>query len=140
LPYINQNDTAKTANGEKVMDENPASDNSNSITTDFDLFKREVIDDKKLTLVAFLADWSGPCQILDHVLEKLDDGIRGRIKIMKLNASTNKNLAERLNINSFPTLIFYKKGEIKEIMTGLISNKTISDRLDALLKESELQK
>ena len=50
------------------MNENPNSDNSNLITIDFDVFKREVIDDKKLTLVAFLADWSGPCQILDYIL------------------------------------------------------------------------
>ena len=50
------------------MDETPIFDKSNLITTDFDVFKREVIDDTELTLVAFLADWSGPCQILDHIL------------------------------------------------------------------------
>jgi len=121
------------------MDEKPTFDKSNLITTDFDVFKREVIDDTEMTLVAFLADWSGPCQILDRILEKLDKGIRDRIKILKLDANNNKNLAERLNINNFPTLIFFKKGEIKEIMTGFISNKTISDRLDALLKEGEIQ-
>jgi hypothetical protein len=50
------------------MDENPIFDKLNLITTDFDVYKREVIDDTELTLVAFLADWSGPCQILNHIL------------------------------------------------------------------------
>ena len=121
------------------MDDNPIFDKPNLITTDYDAFKREIIDDKELTLVAFLADWSGPCQILDHILEQLDGDLRDKIKILKLDANNNKKLAERLNINSFPSLIFFKKGEIKEIMTGFISNKTISNRLDDLLEESELQ-
>ena len=49
------------------MDDNPRFDKPNLITTEYDAFKREIIDDKELTLVAFLADWSGPCQILDHI-------------------------------------------------------------------------
>jgi len=50
------------------MGENPIFNKPNLIIPDYDIFKLEVIDDTEIALVAFLADWSGPCQIFDHIL------------------------------------------------------------------------
>ena len=104
-----------------------------SITLNFEVFKKEVLDDKEVVLLAFMVDWSGSSQILDQILGRLDDNDRQKTQILKLDASVNKELARALNISSFPSLIFFRRGEIAEIITGLVSRKDISSKLTKLL-------
>jgi thioredoxin 1 len=106
-----------------------------SITLNFKVFKKEVLDDKEIVLVAFMADWSGPSHLLDQILEKLDNNVRQKTQILKLDASANKELAKALNISKFPSLVFFKKGEITEVISGLVSQKDITSRLTKLLHD-----
>ena len=115
------------------MEDNSAFDGSSSITLNFEVFKREILDEKEMVLVAFLVDWSGPSQLLDQILEKLDDDVRSKTQILKLDASANKELIKALNISSFPSLVFFKKGEISEIVSGLVSQRDLSSKLTSLL-------
>ncbi|MCP4583820.1 MAG: thioredoxin fold domain-containing protein [candidate division Zixibacteria bacterium] len=120
--------------------ENDLSLNTSSlITLNFEVFKKEILNDNEMVLVAFVADWSGPSQILDQIFNKLDGKVRNRIKILKIDVARNKKLAERFNVQNFPTLIFFKKGEIKEVITGFVSNKLLTSRLDSLLNKEETQ-
>ena len=65
-------------------------------------------------LVDFWADWCGPCQMQMPMLKKLVDDYNGSFVLAKVNTDEQRELAQRFNIRSLPTLHLYKNGEIVE--------------------------
>ena len=54
--------------------------------------RSEVLKSKQPVLVAFWAPWSRPCQILDSVLDEVATRMRGKVKVVKVNADDNPDL------------------------------------------------
>lgn len=111
------------------MDKKPDLNSASLITLNYNEFRKEIMGDKNIVIIAFVVGWSGSSQILDQILEKLDDGISEKVKILKLDAEKNSALATTFNITTFPSLVFFKRGEIADIMSGLVSQKELLLRL-----------
>mmetsp|Transcript_10110 Transcript_10110/g.19217 ORF Transcript_10110/g.19217 Transcript_10110/m.19217 type:complete len:198 (+) Transcript_10110:12-605(+) len=68
-------------------------------------------------LVKFYAQWCGACQSAAPAYEKAgelvkDKAIRDKINFGKVNVDTNKDLASRFRVKSYPTFIFFKEGKM----------------------------
>lgn len=72
----------------------------------------DIIKSDKLTLVDFFATWCGPCKMMHPVLEQLKDEMGDSIRIIKLDVDKNEVLSAQYNIQSVPTLMLFKNGEI----------------------------
>ena len=72
----------------------------------------DIIKSNKLTLVDFFATWCGPCKMMHPVLEQLKDEMGDSIRIIKLDVDKNEVLSAQYNIQSVPTLMLFKNGEI----------------------------
>ena len=72
----------------------------------------DIIKSDKLTLVDFFATWCGPCKMMHPVLEQLKDEMCDSIRIIKLDVDKNEVLSAQYNIQSVPTLMLFKNGEI----------------------------
>ena len=97
-----------------------------------DNFDTEVIKAGVPVLVDFWAEWCGPCKMLSPVLDELAAEKGESVKIGKVNIDENPELAVEYKVNSIPTLLFFKDGEMMEQRLGIIPKEQIAHTLDAL--------
>lgn len=71
-----------------------------------------LISDNKLVLVDFYADWCRPCQMMAPILEDVKSQIGDQATIIKINVDENQALAAQYGIQSIPSLLIFKQGEV----------------------------
>ena len=86
-------------------------------------FEEEVIKSEKPILLDFWAEWCGPCRVIAPAIEAISNE-REDIKVGKVNVDTEQRLAMIFAIDSIPTLIVVKHGEVVGKLVGL-NSKTI---------------
>lgn len=74
--------------------------------------------EKGVTLVDFWATWCPPCQMQSPVLEELSDELEGKVLIGKVDVDEEKALASKYQIQSIPTLLIFKDGELFNTLIG----------------------
>ena len=58
-----------------------------------------------LLLVDFWADWCGPCQALNPIMETLAEQCGDTVLVAKVNADLNPRLCQAFGIRSLPTVL-----------------------------------
>lgn len=92
-----------------------ASDKIIELTTDN--FSSEIQDSRPI-LVDFWAEWCGPCRMVAPVLDELADELDGKVRIGKLNVDENQELSMQYQVQSIPTFLLFKDGEVADRMMG----------------------
>ena len=96
-------------------------------------FENEALNSNIPVLVDFYADWCGPCKMLSPTVDKMAEAYAGRIKVCKLNVDDAYPVAASFGIQSIPTLIIFKDGELANKLIGLCSEDELRAMLDAVL-------
>ena len=90
----------------------------NTLTfTDQD-FDRDVLRSDVPVLVDFWAEWCGPCRMIAPALEEIAGTLNGKVKIVKLNVDENPQTAAKYGIQSIPTLMIFKNGQMASRQIG----------------------
>jgi len=89
----------------------------------------ELINDEKLSLIDFYADWCAPCQMIKPILEKLDSKY-DNVNIGKVNVDNLPQIAGKFGVMGIPTLIFFKSGNQVETIVGLRSEDDLSNIIE----------
>jgi len=92
----------------------------------------EIISSETPYIVDFWAPWCGPCRMIAPILEEIANEMKESIKILKVNVDEYPELAQRFGIMSIPTLLFFKKGEIKGKIIGAVPKKEILKKIKEL--------
>jgi thioredoxin 1 len=74
------------------------------------------------TLIKFGAEWCSPYKKLNAILEGIDDD---RFIIGIVDVDKNPELAEKYKIQSVPTMILFKDGQIINEYVGLTNKENI---------------
>ena len=78
-----------------------------------------LIHDIRPVVVDFHALWCSPCKMQSPILKEIATELGDRIKVIKIDVDQNSEIAGRYNIQSVPTLIIFKNGEIKYKQAGV---------------------
>ena len=69
-------------------------------------------------IVAFTANWCGPCKQVAPVLEEIANAHGDKITIAKMNVDENPATAARSGVTSIPTMNVYVGGELVKQIIG----------------------
>lgn len=91
---------------------------------------KELIRSETPTLVDFYADWCGPCKAMSPVLEQVAASLGDKVKIIKINVDKNQAVAAAYKVQSIPTFILFKNGEVKWRKTGGIGKSQLESMVN----------
>ncbi len=83
--------------------------------TNFD----QIVSMENPTLVDFWAEWCGPCKMMHPVFESLSKSY-SKVRFARVNVDLNQNIAMRFGVQSIPTFIMFKSGQIVDKMMGAV--------------------
>jgi thioredoxin 1 len=77
----------------------------------------ETVTEHDVVLVDFYADWCGPCQMLEPVVEAVAADTPATVA--KVDIDANQGLAADYNVRGVPTLLLFADGEPVERLVGM---------------------
>ena len=80
-------------------------------------------------VVEFWAPWCPPCKIMAPVLDAMATDEAARLRVAKVNADEQLELARRFEVVSVPTLLVFVEGELRRRMVGARSRATLLDEI-----------
>ena len=82
-------------------------------------FQKEVIESNQPVLVDFWAPWCGPCRMQGPILDDVAKGAGAKAIVAKVNVDDEPSLAAQFGVQSIPTIVILKGGQIQKRMVGL---------------------
>lgn len=99
-------------------------------------FQEEVVKAREPVVVDFYADWCGPCKMIEPVVHKLADEYEGKVKFVKVDTDSNQELAMQFGIMSIPTVMFFSKGKVEDIVVGAVPAQVLKSKVESLLEKA----
>jgi thioredoxin 1 len=97
----------------------------NLTDSNFDIEKSKY----SLLVVDFWAAWCGPCKMVSPIIEQLAEQYAGKIVFGKVNVDENPHISQRFGIQSIPTLMILKEGQVIDVMIGALPKGQIENRI-----------
>ncbi len=102
-------------------------------------FKKEVLQGGKVAL-DFYSTECPPCEALAPKFDSLSELYGEDIKFLKIFRQENRDLAQSLDVNGSPTVLFYDNGNlVGEKLTGGIKRSDLIENLNALIPEERVE-
>ena len=92
-----------------------------------DNFEAEVLQASIPVLVEFYSDSCIPSKQMSPILGDIEDDYEDRLKVVKVNANFDGELAEQYSVMVSPTILFFKDGKEAERVRGLIKKPELEE-------------
>ena len=107
----NKNTNTNSNNNSNQQKQKKPSTDKDVIVLDDKNFDEIVFKSKDMFIVAFYAPWCGHCQKLLPEWNAAASELKDKIKLAKVDATVNQQLAARYNIQGYPTIKIFPPGE-----------------------------
>jgi thioredoxin 1 len=102
------------------------------INTTTDNFTKDVLENQKVVLVDFWAEWCGPCRMVAPVLDEIAKETPN-LEVVKVNVDEQPQLAMDYNVTGIPLLGVFKDGKMVKQLVGARPKAAIMSELQEFL-------
>ena len=92
----------------------------------------EILGATPVAVVDFWATWCGPCRILSPTVDEIAAELEGEVTVAKCNVDDCEEIAASYGIRSIPTLLFFRDGELRDRLVGVVPKELILEKIEAL--------
>jgi thioredoxin 1 len=82
-------------------------------------------------LIDFWAPWCGPCRMQGPILDQVSDTLGDKAVIAKVNVDEEPQLAAKFGVQSIPTLVVLKDGQVAKRWVGVQQAPILIQALEA---------
>lgn len=100
-----------------------------ALRVDKDSFGSEVIGYEGIAVADFYSDSCIPCKRMSPVIAELEEE-NPHIRFAKVNINFDAELAEKYEVQSVPTLVFFKNGEEIDRLIGGAKKSEIEEKIN----------
>lgn len=93
----------------------------------------DIINGDKPVLVDFYATWCGPCKVMSPTVESIGKELIGQARVLKIDIDKNEAVANLYRIQSVPTLIIFKKGEVVWRTSGVMDKGALMEQMKRVI-------
>jgi thioredoxin 1 len=93
-------------------------------------FDEVIVSSAEPVVVEFWAEWCPPCRTMAPILESMATDYDGSLRLVKINADEQPDLARRFEVVSVPTLLVFADGELRHRMIGARSRVQLLDEIE----------
>ena len=83
-------------------------------------FESEIVRAELPILLYFWADWCGPCKRIRFVIDELSVELQQQIRVVRVNADEDRDIAAKYGIRSLPTFLLLRDGEVIATKIGAL--------------------
>ena len=94
-------------------------------------FESEVLKSSVPVLVDFWAEWCMPCRMLTPTIDAIAGETVGKAKVGKVNVDHDQGIAVKYGIQSIPTVMLFKNGQMVKKWVGVVQKGTLTEALAA---------
>ena len=84
-------------------------------------FEQDVLKSKKTVLLDVWAPWCAPCRGMEPIIEALSEDTKAFAEVIKLDASTEMEMVQKLGVSGLPTFLVFKNGQVVGSTVGATS-------------------
>ena len=96
-----------------------------SVRANKDTFESEINEAGKLVIADFYSDSCVPCKRMSPLLAETEEE--------KLNINFDGETAQKYNVTSVPTLVFFKDGAEKARLTGAVKKAQLAETINSIV-------
>jgi thioredoxin len=96
-------------------------------------FRKEVVESHGLSLVKFKIEWSGACQIISPIYEKLSNSYTGMVNFFTIDVERETGIDKEYGVIEFPTILFFRQGKIVDHVAGLVPRNVVIRKIENAL-------
>lgn len=85
----------------------------------------ELLNNDKLVLVDFYAEWCPPCKKMKPYLDEISNDMADKVIVIRIDADDNRELCKELKIEGLPVLQLYKNKTLIWNNEGFIDKETV---------------
>lgn len=84
-------------------------------------------------IIDFWAEWCGPCKMMEPILDQVEEELKEKVTIEKINVDEHQDIASQYGVLGIPTYVVLQDDKEVDRIIGFTQKDTFVDRINKYL-------